>query len=69
MTARILLAVLALLVAVRVHVALSLFGCPVTISLLVYAAVTVGVPLALMLVAGRHMLACNWPRIYCWRTA
>jgi hypothetical protein len=68
MTARIVVAVLALLVAVRVHVALSLFGCPVTVSLLMYAALTVGVPLALVFIAGRHMLACNRPRI-CWGTA
>ena len=68
MTARIVLIILALLVAVRVHVALTLCGCPVSMPFLMFAALAAGLPLALVLIAGRHMLACNWPRI-CWSTA
>ena len=61
--------VLVLLAAAHLHITLWFAGVPYSVPVLLYAGVTTGVPFALLLVAGRHMLACNWPRIYCWRTA
>jgi hypothetical protein len=59
--------ILALLIAAHLHITVWFAGVPVSVPVLLYAAVTAGVPLVLVLVAGRHMLACNRPRI-CWRT-
>lgn len=61
--------VLVALIAAHLHITVWFAGAPHSVPVLLYAGVTAGVPLVLMLVAGRHVLACNcWPRI-CWRTA
>jgi hypothetical protein len=59
---------LVVLVAARLHVTVWFAGVPYSVPVLLYAALTIGVPLALVLIAGRHVLACNWPRI-CWSAA
>jgi hypothetical protein len=65
MTARIVFIVLALLAAVRLHVALMVYGCPVSIPLLPLAAAVAVLLAALVVLAVRLATRRNQlPRIY-----
>ena len=58
---------LVLAVACRMHVTVWLGGYPFAVPVPWFAAVTVVLPFAALMLAGRRALACNRPRFY-WNT-